>query len=905
MYHLSIGRNAILAAALVAAASIPLAAQAPVVTKVDPPSWWPSSTVNPVRVMIRGQHLAGARLECPRLRCTNVSVNATGTYVFADVEIPGAATPGRYPLRVRTAAGSADASFEIFARVPSAGNYQGFGSQDVMYLLMPDRFANGDTANDNPAASRGLLDRSKARYYHGGDLAGVRQRLPYLKELGITTIWMNPIYDNNNRLNERETYDGQAITDYHGYGATDFYAVEERFGDMAALRQLVRDAHAQGIKIVYDLVANHTGPYHPWVQDAPTPTWFHGTQERHLNNTWQTWAIADPYAAPAVTEATLDGWFLNILPDLNQDDPEVAKYIIQNTLWWMAITGADGIRQDTWPYVPRRFWREWMAAIKREFPNTRVVGEVFDGDAAVVAFHEGGRPSWDGIDPGVDALFDFPLFYAFREAFARGRSVRAMPQQLARDRLYRSPGSMVTFIGLHDVDRFMSERGATIAGLKLAYTAMFTLRGTPLVYYGDEIALAGGSDPDNRRDFPGGFSSDPRNAFTAAGRNAEQESVHAHVRRLAALRASHADLRSDSMQTLVAGEQLWVYRRGGFIVAINNDTLPVTARMPVARLDADLMGICGAPRAGGTGSAVDIPARSGCILPVRALQMPGPSLGVTGKRIVVPSFGSRHVAARNVEIWLPPGYEADTARYPVLYMHDGQNVFDPSTSSSGVDWAVDEVMTSLIARGEVRPAIVVASWNSPQRVFEYMAAKAIPLGQDSINTAQGRRAGNWIGDKYLQFLVDELKPYIDAQYRTRTGRADTFVMGSSMGGIASLYAIAEYPQVFGAAAAVSTHWPIGDGVTLDYLRSHMPDPATHRLYLDIGTATLDSLYPPYQRRADEILRQAGYRQGVNLHSQVFEGEEHNERAWRERVDVPLKFLLAPARPTPRASGRRD
>lgn len=883
----------------------PLRAQAPLVTKVDPPSWWPTSTINPVRVMIRGQHLAGARLECPRLRCGNVSVNAAGTYAFADVEIPRGMASGRYPLRVVTAGGSAEASFELFARVSDRGSYEGFGPNDVMYLLMPDRFANGDPSNDDPARSPGLTDRNEPRYYHGGDLAGIRQRLPYLKDLGITAIWMNPIYDNIDRISTRETPSGQA--DYHGYGTVDFYGVEEHFGDMAEVRRLVADAHRLGIKIVFDMVANHTGPYHPWVEDQPTPTWFNGTQAQHLANTWQTWAMADPYAAPAVTQATLDGWFLDILPDLNQNDPEVRRYIIQNTLWWMAITGADGIRQDTWPYVPRQFWREWMAAIKREFPTMRVVGEVYDGDAAIVAFHEGGRVGWDGIDPGVDALFDFPLFYAFREAFARGRSVRAMPQALARDRLYRAPGSMVMFIGLHDVDRFMNERGATPAGLKLAYTAMFTLRGTPLVYYGDEVALPGGGDPDNRRDFPGGFPGDARDAFTAAGRDADQAAVHAHVKRLAALRAQHADLRGDSMQTMVVGEQLWVYRRGRLLVAINNDTAATTARIPVGQLDDDLLGICGRPRAEGRMVAVSIPARSGCVLPIRALEVPGPALGVTGTRLVIPRFASRHVDARQVEVWLPPGYATDSARYPVLYMHDGQNVFDPTTSYGGVDWGVDETMTDLIARGEIRPAIVVAIWNTPARGREYMAAKAVPPGQDSLGAGTPvRYDGPWLGDRYQQFIVEELKPYIDREYRTRPGRDDTFMMGSSMGGIASLYAMAEYPQVYGGVAAVSTHWPIAPDAMLSYLERRMPDPATHRLYMDIGTVTLDSLYPPYQRRADELVQRAGYRAGVNLHSQVFTGAEHNERAWRERVHIPLRFLLgrtpppaAPATPRPR------
>lgn len=871
----------------------PLAAQAPVVEKVDPPSWWTQSTLNPVRVLIRGKNLRGAQLECPRLRCANVEVNAAGTYVFADVHIPTTAVAGKHPLTVRTAAGTAEAGFEITRPLPRAGRFQGFNEHDVWYLLMPDRFANGDPSNDDPAVSRGLLDRNRPRYYHGGDIAGIRQRLPYLKSLGITTVWMNPLYDNNNGLNYKETPEGQPMADYHGYGAIDFYGVEEHFGTLADFRSLVDEAHAMGIKIVADMVANHTGPYHPWVNDPPTPTWFHGTAEQHPNNSWQTWSIADPYSAPSVKQATMDGWFIDILPDLNQDDPEVARYVIQNTLWWVAMTGMDGIRQDTWPYVPRSFWKPWMAAIKREFPTLRVVGEVFDGDAAILAFHQGGVTQWDGIDAGVDALFDFPLFFPSRNVFAEGQSIRQLPEMLARDRLYKAPHSLVTFLGLHDVDRFMGNPRATLDGLKLGYTFQLTTRGAPLIYYGDEVGMQGGGDPHNRRDFPGGFPGDARNAFEETGRTPEQQALWSHVQRLLRIRAERPDLRSAPTENLVVGTQLWVYRRGNTLVALNNDTAAVSARIPIGLLGNDLLALCGTPEAQGSVVAVRIPARTGCIFPVVSRAVPGPALAVTGTRVSMPAFASQHVAARNVEIWLPPGYGRDTVRYPVLYMHDGQNVFDPATSYGGVDWGVDEWMTTLIAQRKIRPAIVVAVWNSPLRFQEYMAQQAMPSGTASVSRGIGRGTidGPLLGDAYLRFLTEELKPYIDRTYRTRPGRSDTFMMGSSMGGVISLYAAAQHPNVFGGIAAVSTHFPAGDGALIDYLASHMPDPATHRVYMDRGTATLDATYAPFQPRADSLFRARGYRDGANFRTLVIEGAEHNERAWRVRLEEPLVFLL--------------
>jgi len=614
---------ALLACATAPALSGPLAAQAegaaaPVVLKVDPPNWWTGHSIDPVRILVRGRGLAGARLACGRLTCTNVRTNAAGTYTFADVRVPPGTAPGSYPLTLSTAGGSAPIAFRVQAPLPAQGRFQGWTSSDVIYLIMPDRFANGDTTNDDPAVSRGLRDRGNPRRYHGGDLAGIRERLPYLKRLGVTAIWMNPIHDNTNQLDTVETVQGQPTTAYHGYHAIDYYGVEERFGDLAEVRRLVDAAHAQGIKVILDMVANHTSAYHPWVDDSPTPTWYNGTRRNHLANTFQGWTIADPYSPPAMRRETLDGWFVNFLPDLNQGDPEVARYLIQNTLWWVGATGIDGIRQDTWQYVPRTFWRDWMTAINREYPRLTVVGEVLEGDPALVSFHQGGRVGFDGIDPKVQSQFDFPVYFAMRDAFARGRSLKQVALMVARDRLYPDPNALVTLIGSHDERRFMSEPGATLAGLRLAYTFLLTYRGTPLLYYGDELGMPGGNDPDNRRDFPGGFPGDARNAFEASGRTADEQATFAHVQRLLRLRAERADLRGGATEHLHVGEQSYVYRRGRTVVALNTDTAQVEVRLTEAQLPGtlpnDALGLCPAPRREAAGGVtLVIPARTGCV----------------------------------------------------------------------------------------------------------------------------------------------------------------------------------------------------------------------------------------------------------------------------------------------------
>jgi predicted alpha/beta superfamily hydrolase len=248
-----------------------------------------------------------------------------------------------------------------------------------------------------------------------------------------------------------------------------------------------------------------------------------------------------------------------------------------------------------------------------------------------------------------------------------------------------------------------------------------------------------------------------------------------------------------------------------------------------------------------------------------------------------------------VDVWLPPSYGKEPdKRYPVLYMHDGQNLFDPSLSYTGVDWDIDGAMTRLIDAGDIREAIVVGIWNTPLRFAEYMP-KA-PVHTEVVGSGiEGRPIGRTEdirSDEYLRFLVDELKPFIDIRYRTLTGRDDTLIMGSSMGGLISLYAAAQHPEIFGGVGAVSTHWPACDGCVIDWLAVHVPDPRTHRLYFDHGTAALDAMYPPHQARMDALLRKGGHIEGDNWITRRFEGAEHNETAWRARVEIPLKFLLA-------------
>ena len=263
----------------------------PTVAKVEPPDWWVEHTINPVQLLVRGTNLSGCVLSAPGgLSVSRVHINPAGSYLFADLTIPAGQKPGAYDLLLKGSDGSATASFRVNPQLTGSDRLPGFSPSDVVYLLMPDRFANGDPSNDNPPNAPGLFDREKRFFYHGGDFQGIIDHLPYLKELGVTALWMTPIYENSGRIDPARTQQGQERTDYHGYGGIDYYGVNQHFGSLALLQKLVREAHSAGIKVIQDQVENHVGPHHPWMTDPPTPTWFHGTPADHLDENWQIWS---------------------------------------------------------------------------------------------------------------------------------------------------------------------------------------------------------------------------------------------------------------------------------------------------------------------------------------------------------------------------------------------------------------------------------------------------------------------------------------------------------------------------------------------------------------------------------------------------------------------------------------
>jgi glycosidase len=549
----------------------------PTITKIDPPNWW-AAMPKPM-LLIEGEHLEGARFSLSdralRVERTQVSENGhwAELWLAADPEKPETVT-----ITIRAAGGSVSHPYTFAERRGAQDGFAGFSSKDVMYLIMTDRFADGDPSNDGPAD-----DRTKPRGWHGGDLRGITQHLDYLQQLGITTVWITPVYQNHEPQS------------YHGYGATDMYAVDEHYGSLEDLKTLSAELHRRGMKLVLDTVPNHVGPAIVWVNDPPEPDWFHGTKANHHVAQGDFKPLTDPHAPWATRRDVTEGWFANTLPDLNQENATVAQYLTQNAIWWIEEAGLDGLRIDTFPYVGREFWRGYHAQLHALFPRLTTVGEVFNGDPTITSAFAGGVTR-NGVDTGLDTPFDFPTYFALRDVFLKDAPMSKLTDVLRLDALYPHPERLVPFLGNHDTTRFLGEPGATLPKLKLAFSVLLTMRGMPEIYSGDEIAMSGGADPDNRRNFPGGFpgTAQSEDAFVASSRTAAEKEIYDWVHGLLAVRSTQPALQSGEEQVLPGTDNLMVYVRGNglehgcstgvggerVLVLVNKSAQPETITIP-------------------------------------------------------------------------------------------------------------------------------------------------------------------------------------------------------------------------------------------------------------------------------------------------------------------------------------
>jgi glycosidase len=544
-------------------------------------------------LLLTGKNLQVTHANCnlPDVIVSRTQSMADGHYLFVWLRLNPNLKSGTAICRVTTPKGQTSFELPLAARKQILARNQGLSLDDVIYLIMPDRFANGDPTNDEPKEFPGSHDRAKPRAWHGGDLRGVQDHLVYLKDLGVTTVWLTPIVKNG------------ATQDYHGYGAVDLYAVDPHLGTLQDYQDLVAAAHKLHMKILFDVVPNHVGPLHPWLANPPTPDWFHGTANDHLstfsplkpdfygqsnkkdvaNDLFES--LEDPHTPPQMRANLTNGWFFGMLPDLNTENPLVVEYLTQNSIWWAESSGLDGFRIDTFPYVPRTFWAEWHSGLRKYYPRLSTVGEVFHPDPTVTSFFVGGRKGWDGIDTQLTTVFDFPTFFTLRDVLLKQAPAGKIANILRQDSLYPHPDFLVPFFANHDVPRFASMPGSSIAKVKLAFGLTLTLRGIPELYYGDEIAMPGGNDPDNRRDFPGGWHDDEKSAFTVEGRTPEQQEVFAYVEKLLRLRREHAALRGGQLWHLSSDDTSYVFLREAeeekLVLAFHNGTQSRDLNIPL------------------------------------------------------------------------------------------------------------------------------------------------------------------------------------------------------------------------------------------------------------------------------------------------------------------------------------
>lgn len=500
--------------------------------RVEPPNWWVGMQWSSVQIMLYGTQLKGCsvRFTDDRLQVTAVHTLPNPSYAFVDFTIPPDLPAGDYTMIVENETGEFQFSYPIHEREREDDRHRGFSQEDVVYLITPDRFANGNRENDD-LPGLGDYDPTEAGKRHGGDLQGIIDRLDYLADLGVTALWLNPILENNGR------------NSYHGYAATDLYRTDPRFGTNEDYRRLVQEAHHRGLKVIFDHVNNHIGINHPWMADLPMPDWVNGSREDHLTDKHYLLSITDPYAAPNSAALQKTFWFVDDMPDLNQRNPFLANYLIQNTLWWMEYTGLDGIREDTYPYPDQEFLADWAEAILTEYPHSNIVGEIWALQPGYIAQFQKESHFRRDFDTHLPTVMDFPLSEAFR-TYLRGEGrLRDIYDVLAQDFVYTDPSRLLTFLDNHDMARAAYEADGDIDKLKQALAILLTTRGIPQLLYGTEINMIGGeSHVELRADFPGGFPEDERSAFTEAGRTDTENELFNFLRRLLQLRKKYPAL---------------------------------------------------------------------------------------------------------------------------------------------------------------------------------------------------------------------------------------------------------------------------------------------------------------------------------------------------------------------------
>lgn len=526
--------------------------------RVEPANWWTGLRHNRVEIMVHRKDVGS--FECKlgpvqKVKLISVEKAESPNYLFVTLEIGSKAPPQTVPLVFSKGSQSFSYPFKILAR--GAHRPMGVTSKDVMYLIFPDRFSNGDPGNDNIAGMRQGLQRDSLVGRHGGDLKGIRNHLDYVQDLGITAIWLNPELEND-----------QPYESYHGYAVTDHYRVDRRFGSNEDLRDLIADCHQRGIKVLRDVVLNHIGDHHFWMSDLPSQDWLNQWPE-FTQTSYRAPSLLDPYASEADKKHFSDGWFVRQMPDLNQRNPHVAQYLIQQAIWWIEYAGFDDFRIDTYTYSDQAFCSRWCRELLEEYPNLGMFGEIWEHEVPIQGYFADDQPMTRGhFDSNLPGVVDFQVMFAIHDALTREQGwtegAGKLYYTLAQDYFYKDPYKNLIMLDNHDFTRFFSIVNEDMNKYKSGMAFLLTMRGIPQIYYMTEILGTGNAWPSHgniRKDFPGGWPGDTANKFTAAGRTTPENEAFNYARTLIRYRNATPALQTGKLMQFVPYDGVYVYFR--------------------------------------------------------------------------------------------------------------------------------------------------------------------------------------------------------------------------------------------------------------------------------------------------------------------------------------------------------
>ncbi|MDE7397796.1 MAG: glycoside hydrolase family 13 protein [Muribaculum sp.] len=535
-----------------------------IIDNIDPPYWWAGMEDPSLQLLIHGSNIADSDIRLHSYHGVEIdSIVSPGSpnYVLLYLNIGKETTPGKLDFELSPQNGKPIRfTYELKKRNTTQNGRSGFDASDVLYLIMPDRFADGDKDNND---SKSLLsnpaphDRTNPNARHGGDIQGIIDHLDYIDTLGVTAVWVCPVLEND-----------MPGGSYHGYATTNYYKIDPRLGTNEKWNELVDSAHSRGIKVVMDMIFNHSGSSHPWMSDMPSETWYNHPDGNRMTN-FRLSTLHDPYASDYDIESSTDGWFVPSMPDLNQRNPHVAKYLTQNSIWWIESSAIDGIRMDTYPYADAKAMAQWIVDVRRQYPDFDIVGECWYTNTGAEAFWQKASKV-NHVDPELETVMDFGPTTQLRSAFTEKtdpwNGLNKVYDHLSLDFLYPNPQRVLTFLDNHDTDRWLTEMPDSLDQWKQAVTWLLTTRGIPQIYYGTEILMHGTKEKSDgliRLDMPGGFPGDTTTVFDHSGRSDMQNEAYSFIRSLLKWRKGSANpiIATGRLKHFMPQNGLYVYSR--------------------------------------------------------------------------------------------------------------------------------------------------------------------------------------------------------------------------------------------------------------------------------------------------------------------------------------------------------